>query len=95
MSRPGATSAGPARRASGCGPVSSPGTGERLACHVLSRQPYHVGAQLLQRGVADTALLRFFGALAAFMRCHENLSLNHGIAHNGLLSSTVSEGAGC
>ena len=65
----------------------SPGIGQ-------AGQPHHVGAQLLEGGLADAVLLGLLGVVAALVRCHQHLSLHRGIAHTGLLYSTVSEGAG-
>ena len=64
---------------------------EGLAGHVVTRQPDHVAAQLLQGGVPDVALLGLLGALAPVVRGHLHLSSDQGTARNDLLEPTVGD----
>ncbi len=88
-----ATSAGRVRRASCRALAAFPGTWERIAL-INVGQSDNVGAELLQRGVANAALLRAPGVLAALVCAHQHLSLEAGTAHGGLLHPTVSDGDG-
>ncbi len=49
--------------------------------------------QLLKGSLADVASFRLLSVLATLVCCHQHLSLNRGIAHLGILSPTVSDGA--
>ena len=58
--------------------------GNRLRGHVVAGEPGHVGVELLERGIADAALLGPACPLARLVRRHQDLLLNERVGFHRL-----------